>query len=125
MRGELFSAPWGLLEAKPKNHTIRVLVHAGCTEFGRLDVDESQEGKIVVAALIYELVFPEGIGCAAALNFEDHTYELDRPVGSRSIVHVPVDPDWPGPQTMDERDVQDWNAPQSTPTYTPRPPRTP
>jgi hypothetical protein len=94
---QLLSTPWKLLDIREDQLLIFAVPQGACKPFDHMEVDESHEQEIRVAALVKEKKpLDEGgspLGCPLGLEFIYPTYELKHLLGARKLVHAAVSPE--------------------------------
>lgn len=96
------SNPWRLVSVRDDRLLTLEVLYGGCEEFDRIEADESDNESIVVTAVVKdeepdeEPRDKEPVVCPAKLVQAKFKHQLQRPLGSRKLVHAAIDnpDDW-------------------------------
>lgn len=96
------SVPWRLAGSDGTLLEIRV-AGTSCVSFQNVDVTETAKAVTIAAKAVQDLT--PGAVCTEEVAEEQAPTALQRALGKRKLVHAPVSPDWPGPDSLgpDER----------------------
>lgn len=105
-QGRFISVPWKLIGVEEDRLLKFVALEGGCVTFDHMEANESKGEKIIVTAIAKDDTPPKGAdpragSCSGALQHEFSSYELDKPLGSRELVHAPISPEWGEPTTVE------------------------
>lgn len=89
--GNATSAPWTLREVNGATLTLRIK-ETGCLPFVRLAVHEGPK-RVLIASLVRPVALAKDEVCPAVITERDVDLLLTHPLGDRTLVHAPVDPE--------------------------------